>query len=53
MFTLQGGRYAEVDKSGQLPILTSVVLTDCLNRTETEEQFIVLSDFQTWLQKSK
>jgi Uma2 family endonuclease len=53
MFSLKGGRYAEVEKSDQLPILTSAILTDFLSRIETDEQFIVLSDFQNWLRNCK
>ncbi len=47
------GKYEEVERSEELPILTSAVLTEFLKRGQTEEQFEVLSDFQKWLQNNK
>jgi Uma2 family endonuclease len=47
------GEYREVERSEELPILTSAFLTEFLKRGQTEEQFEVLSDFQTWLQQNK
>lgn len=53
-FKLQtNGEYGEIERSEQLPVLTSDVLTDFLKRGLTEEQFTVLSAFQTWLQTNK
>ena len=48
-----GGEYKEVERSEELPILTSAVLTEFLKRGQQEEQFKVLSDFQDWLQNNK
>ena len=42
--------YKEIERSEELPILTSAVLTEFLRRGQTEQQFTVLSDFQNWLQ---
>ena len=54
IFLLQNdGKYAEIERSGQLPILTSQILTDYLNRGEEEELFLILTDFQNWLQSNK
>jgi Uma2 family endonuclease len=47
------GEYLLSETSSALPILTDKVLTGFLNRSQTEEQFKVLSDFQIWLQKNK
>jgi Uma2 family endonuclease len=54
MFKLQkSGEYKEIERSAELPILTSAVLSDYLRRGQTEQQFVVLSDFQNWLQENK
>lgn len=45
--------YAEIERSEELPILTSHILTEFLKRGQTEQQFTVLSDFQNWLQENK
>lgn len=45
--------YKEIERSEELPILTSAVLTEFLRRGQTEQQFTVLSDFQNWLQENK
>ncbi len=51
IFKLQAnGKYAEIERSEELPILTSARLTEFLKRGQTEQQFTVLSDFQNWLQ---
>jgi Uma2 family endonuclease len=47
------GEYLLSETSLALPVLTDRVLTDLLNRSQTEEQFKVLTDFQIWLQESK
>ncbi len=47
------GEYKEIERSEELPILTSEVLSEFLKRGQTEQQFIVLSDFQNWLQANK
>ncbi len=54
IFKLQvNGEYAEIERSEELPILTSEVLTEFLKRGQNEQQFTVLSDFQNWLQENK
>lgn len=47
------GEYKEIERSEELPILTSAVLTEFLKRGQNEQQFKVLSDFQNWLQENK
>jgi Uma2 family endonuclease len=47
------GEYLLSEKSLALPILTAKVLTDFLNRSQTDDQFEVLNDFQNWLQNNK
>jgi len=50
IFKLQSNnKYAEIERSEEIPILTSAVLTEFLKRGQTEQQFTVLSDFQNWL----
>jgi len=54
IFKLQAdGKYAEIERSEELPMLTSAVLTEFLKRGQTEQQFTVLRDFQNWLQENK
>jgi Uma2 family endonuclease len=53
IYKLRNGEYREVEKSEQLPILTSAVLSGFLKRGQTEQQFTVLTDFQNWLQENK
>lgn len=43
------GEYLLSENSIALPILTAEVLTEFLNRSQTQDQFQVLNDFQTWL----
>ncbi len=53
IFKLQtDGEYAEIERSEEIPILTSAILTEFLKRGQTEEQFTVLSDFQNWLHEN-
>ena len=47
------GEYLTAEKSLALPVLSSAVLTEYVNRGQVEEQFKVLADFQDWLQKNK
>lgn len=47
------GKYREIERSEELPILTSAILTEYLRRGQTEKQFNVLSDFQNWLQENR
>ncbi len=47
------GEYLLSEKSIALPILTAEVLTEFLNRSQTEDQFKVLADFQNWLEENK
>lgn len=49
----ENDEYREIERSREIPILTSVVLTEFLKRGQNEEQFAVLSDFQHWLQENK
>lgn len=49
----ENGKYSEIEKSEELPILTSAILTEYLKRGQNEQQFKVLSDFQKWLQENK
>ncbi len=54
IFKLQpNGKYLEVERSEELPILTGAILTEYLKRGQNEAQFTVLSDFQDWLQNNK
>jgi Uma2 family endonuclease len=54
IFKLRENReYREIERSEELPVLSSAVLTDFLNRGQKEEQFRVLTDFQNWLQENK
>lgn len=54
MFELsKTGEYLLIEKSIALPILTGEVLTRFLNRSQTEDQFQVLLDFENWLQENK
>ncbi len=54
IFKLQEiGEYKEIERSEELPILTSAILSKFLKRGQTEQQFTVLSDFQNWLQENK
>ncbi len=45
--------YKETEASAEIPILTSQVLTEYLNRSQKEDQFEVLLDFQNRLQENK
>ncbi len=47
------GEYLSAEKSLALPILSSMILTEFINRSQSEEQFAVLLDFQNWLQENK
>ncbi len=47
------GEYLEAKKSLAFPILTSKYLTKLLKRSQNEDQFRVLQDFQNWLKKQK
>jgi Uma2 family endonuclease len=47
------GEYLEAEKSAALPILSAKVLTDFINRSQKEEQFKVLSEFQNWVVENK
>lgn len=49
----ENGKYQEIERSEELPVLTSEILTEYLKRGQTEQQFKVLSDFQNWLQENK
>lgn len=47
------GEYLASESSLAFPILTSKHLTELLSRSQQEEQFKVLQDFQNWLIKEK
>jgi len=47
------GEYLLIEKSLALPILTAKVLTEFLSRSQRENQFEVLLDFEKWLQENK
>ncbi len=54
MFELsETGEYLLIAKSLALPLLTDKVLTEFLNRSQSEDQFEVLIDFERWLQENK
>ena len=54
MFELsKTGEYLLIEKSIALPILTAASLTEFLNRSQREDQFDVLLDFEKWLQENK
>ena len=45
------GEYLNSENSLALPILSSEVLTSFLNRSQKEDQFELLQEFQNWLQE--
>jgi Uma2 family endonuclease len=47
------GEYLLSENSLALPILSAKILTDFLNRSQTQDQFELLTEFQTWLQNTK
>jgi Uma2 family endonuclease len=47
------GEYLEAEKSDALPMLSAEILTDFINRSQKEEQFKVLSEFQNWVVENK
>lgn len=54
MFELsEKGEYLLIEKSAALPVLTDKILTEFLNRSQEEDQFEVLLDFEKWLQENK
>lgn len=54
MFELsERGEYLLIEKSIALPILTAANLTEFLNRSQTEDQFELLVEFENWLQENK
>ncbi|HSK73080.1 MAG TPA: Uma2 family endonuclease, partial [Pyrinomonadaceae bacterium] len=53
IYRLEGGSYTAVKKSPALPILTSDVLGDFLNRLADSDQFEILLDFEKWLEEQK
>jgi Uma2 family endonuclease len=50
---METGEYLLSENSIALPILSVEILTDFLNRSQTEDQFNVLTDFQTWLENNQ
>ncbi len=53
IYQLENENYAEVEKSLALPILSTEILTDFLNRLENSDQFEVLLEFEKWLEERK
>ncbi len=54
MFELsEKGDYLLIEKSIALPILSAANLTEFLNRSQTEDQFELLVEFENWLQENK
>ena len=53
IYQLENENYAEVEKSLALPILSTEILTDFLNRLENSDQFEVLLEFEKWLEEQK
>ncbi len=55
MYWLDENRaYISIDRSLEIPILTTQVLTEFLNRSKNDGQpYILLSDFQEWLKNAK
>lgn len=49
----ENGKYNEIERSEEIPVLTCEILTEYLKRGQIEQQFKVLSDFQNWLQENK
>lgn len=49
----EGGKYREIEQSEQLPVLNAAILTEFLARGLKEEQFKVLTDFQSRLQEKE
>ncbi|MBC7798121.1 MAG: Uma2 family endonuclease [Pyrinomonadaceae bacterium] len=54
IFALQDdGDYLIIEKSLELPVLTAEILTEYLKRSQTQDQFDVLTDFEIWLNAQK
>ncbi len=53
IYKLENENYSEIEQSLGLPILTSKVLTDFLNRLENSDQFEILLEFEKWLDEQK
>ena len=53
IYKLENENYSEIEQSFALPILTSGVLTDFINRLEKSDQFEVLLEFEKWLEEQK
>ncbi|MBC7798123.1 MAG: Uma2 family endonuclease [Pyrinomonadaceae bacterium] len=49
IFRLENGEYEQVERSVELPVLSAGILTEYLKRSQTQDQFDVLNDFETWL----
>ena len=53
IYELKNNDYSEIEQSLALPILTTQILSDFLNRLETSDQFEILLEFETWLESQK
>lgn len=53
IYRLEDESYIENEKSIALPILSSEILTDFLNRLEDSDQFEILLEFEKWLEEQK
>ena len=53
IYKLENDKYYEIEQSFALPILSSEILTDFLNRLENSDQFEILLEFEKWLDEKK
>ncbi len=53
IYRLESNNYKEIESSLELPDLTAELLTDFLNRSQTEDQFELLMEFENWLRENK
>ncbi|HWX41520.1 MAG TPA: Uma2 family endonuclease [Blastocatellia bacterium] len=49
MYELEQGRYVEISASRSLPLLTTALLTEFLERSKREDQYDTLLAFEEWL----
>lgn len=47
------GEYLSAEKSSALPVLSAEILSEFLRRSQREDQFEVLQDFEKWLTEQK
>lgn len=51
IYRLENDSYKEIENSLELPNLTAELLTEFLNRSQTEDQFELLTEFENWLRE--